>query len=520
MDDELPTILCPLCGAQTQSSNDSNMCANCLKGQVDITDGITKNVTLFYCKGCGRYLGQKWMLVDLESPELLAICLKKIKGLGKLVKLVNASFIWTEPHSRRIKIKLTLQKSVFNVIMQQTCVVEFVVAYQQCEECQRSWTEHTWTTVVQVRQKVRHKRTFLWLEQLLLKHKITALVQSIKEQPDGLDFYWESRQNAAALVNFLQEVTPMRKSDSKRLISQDLNSNHDKYKFTILVELAQICRDDLVVLPPKIAASYGGVGPLMLCTKISSQLHLVDPSTLQAIELNSTQYFRTNFAATLGAKSLTEFVVLDIEKSEDAPFSSGASQSGKEPPAGKFVLAEVQVVRLADFGVNDITFTVMTHLGHYLNSGDHVLGYDLTTANLGDQAVKQLKRGIPDVVLVRKTFPSRKNRQRKRRWELKRLNIVQTEQREKPIDSRRRDEELEKFMQDIEEDPELQDKVLLFRRDRTDSVSTMGDADLDDGFPGVPLDKLLDGMSLQHSLPEAAAAAAAAAGDEDMDGPP
>ena len=42
-----------------------------------------------------------------ESKELLGICLKKIRGLQR-VKLLDAAFIWTEEHSRRIKLKLTI----------------------------------------------------------------------------------------------------------------------------------------------------------------------------------------------------------------------------------------------------------------------------------------------------------------------------------------------------------------------------------------------------------------------------
>lgn len=64
---------------------------------------------------------------------MLALCLQKIKGLNKEVKLVDASFIWTEPHSKRIKVKLTIQKEVFHgAILQQMFVVEFVVQNQQC----------------------------------------------------------------------------------------------------------------------------------------------------------------------------------------------------------------------------------------------------------------------------------------------------------------------------------------------------------------------------------------------------
>lgn len=63
------------------------------------------------------------------------MCIKKIKGLQK-VKLVDAGFIWTEPHSRRVKVKLTIQKEVFNgAILQQTFVVEFVVESNMCIDC-------------------------------------------------------------------------------------------------------------------------------------------------------------------------------------------------------------------------------------------------------------------------------------------------------------------------------------------------------------------------------------------------
>jgi hypothetical protein len=51
------------------------------------------------------------MIARPESQELLAICLKKLKGLNK-VRLIDAHFIWTEPHSKRLRISLTIQKEV------------------------------------------------------------------------------------------------------------------------------------------------------------------------------------------------------------------------------------------------------------------------------------------------------------------------------------------------------------------------------------------------------------------------
>jgi nonsense-mediated mRNA decay protein 3 len=93
--------LCCLCGVGIPP-NPSNMCVNCIRSQVDITEGIQKQLTILWCKSCGRYLQppKHWLRAELESKELLTFCIKKIKGLSK-VKLVDAGFIWTEPHSMR-----------------------------------------------------------------------------------------------------------------------------------------------------------------------------------------------------------------------------------------------------------------------------------------------------------------------------------------------------------------------------------------------------------------------------------
>lgn len=76
-----------------------------------------------------------WVAAAPESRELLALCLKKLRGLQK-VRIVDASFIWTEPHSRRVRVKLTVQDTVSDgVLLQQSFEVIYVVAWQQCPEC-------------------------------------------------------------------------------------------------------------------------------------------------------------------------------------------------------------------------------------------------------------------------------------------------------------------------------------------------------------------------------------------------
>jgi len=166
-------ILCCLCGVSCLY-NPSNMCASCIATQVDITEGVQREYIINWCRDCGRYLQPPkfWAVAELESQELLALCLKKIKGLNnkKDTKLLRANFIWTEPHSRRLKLKVTLQQEIFNgTLIQQSFLVDYIIQTQQCPSCKKTFTDHLWVASVQVRQKVDHKRTFLFLEQLIIK---------------------------------------------------------------------------------------------------------------------------------------------------------------------------------------------------------------------------------------------------------------------------------------------------------------------------------------------------------------
>jgi nonsense-mediated mRNA decay protein 3 len=263
------------------------MCLNCIRADVDITEGIPKQATVHFCKGCDRYLSPPniWVVAELESRELLALLLKKLKGLAK-VRLIDAGFIWTEPHSKRIKVKLTIQKEVFaSTILEQIFVIEFVVAGQYCEDCTRVDSQLTWKAVVQLRQKVLHKRTFIWLEQLILKHSVHRDTNNIKEYRDGLDFYYSNRNHAIKMVEFLQSVVPTKYKSSQELISSDIHAGTADFKFTYSVEIAPICKDDLVCLSKKTARTLSDIPQLVLCSRVNNMIQFVDPNTGKSILL-------------------------------------------------------------------------------------------------------------------------------------------------------------------------------------------------------------------------------------------
>lgn len=490
------TAVCCLCGTLLADAN-TTTCLNCLRTQVDITDTLQKQVPLQFCRQCSRYLRPPWIPCDLESPELLQLCLRKIKGLNKL-KLIDAAFLWTEPHSRRLKVKLTVQKEVMQgSMLEQTCVVEFVVNNLQCDDCKRTWTPHTWVANVQVRQRVPHQRTFHFLEQLILKHSAHDKVTSLKQKDQGVDFHFANKSHAARFVDFLQSVVPISVKQAKQLISQDDKSNTYNYKYTYSVEILPICRDDVIVLPAAWRGSLGGIGPVVLCYKVTTSIHLVDTETLAMAEIQNDRYWKSPFTSLGSTANLVQFVVLNVEGGE--PWTRKPQQamevdsSIKSNPAffhrpgfTKFSTVDVEVARETDLGENQTTFRVRSHLGHLLKAGDLVMGYDLQTLVGNGSDSERITERTPDVILVKKVYPKRER--------IFTLNRMQVDRGPKA------EAQFEEFMDDLETDPESRSRINLYRK-KDLPAEPVQPAEAD--FPGVRIEELLSHLTLEESkVPE------------------
>jgi nonsense-mediated mRNA decay protein 3 len=105
-------------------------------------------------------------------------------------------------------------------------------------------------------------------------------------------------------------------------------------------------------------------------------------------------------------------------------------------------------VLCVDGNHNVVDVMVMNVIGNVLKVGDHVLGYDLNHCNLSDTIMKPLRgRSLPDIVLVRKTYPNRKNRDGKRQWKLKQLPNKQDSGEKKKSEAAADDADMERFKQ-------------------------------------------------------------------------
>jgi nonsense-mediated mRNA decay protein 3 len=138
--------------------NSANQCSTCLAQELDVQSQLMKGashfdgnglIKIFQCRKCRRFqqTDKKWEHLEPESPELLTICLKKLPALSKdpNLQLVDAMWVWTEPHSMRLKMRVTVRAVTQNVPIQQRVLVEFKVEWKQCPDCNREYTNRVRT---------------------------------------------------------------------------------------------------------------------------------------------------------------------------------------------------------------------------------------------------------------------------------------------------------------------------------------------------------------------------------------
>ena len=513
-------IVCCICGI-TIDANSEGICEACAKKNIDITTGITKSGVITYCRTCERYKRPPWIKCEKESQDMMNLCLSKIKGLNK-VQLIDSSFIWTEPHSKEIKIKLTIQKEINKSLISTSFIAEFKEEWTQCEDCKKTFTPHIWRACVQLRQKVNHKRTFLFLEQVILKHKAQSKALNIKEHPEGVDFYFANRAQANSFCAFIHEFLPCQTKTSRQLISVDEKSNEAVYKETFRLEIAPVCQDDLIILTEDNYKKLGGIGPLLLCYKQINNLKFIDPVTFETLDLDNNNYWRYGLKSYIDRKSLSEFLILSCEeeidykkvaekdksqriikkivsnkknnnngmeiendnKANESKASINTNMTNKSQylenlekklEDKKIKIVNVKCIRNSGKDENKEIIETRSFLGRKMRPGDIYYGYDLTRINISEELegiLSKKKEKIPDIILVKKKYNNYK-----RIFKLKHLDMdledeeEENEEKEKHVkkgkkkkkNQKDKDKDVEEFMEDVGKNKDLRKNINLYK---------------------------------------------------------
>ena len=239
--------------------------------------------------------------------------------------------------------------------------------------------------------------------------------------------------------------------------------------------MCPLCKDDLVYLPRNVQTKLGGVPPIMLVSKVTTAIHLVDPYTGRTTEVQGTEYWKYPFEAICSRKHLTEFTVLNVEQ-----------ENGK--------IWNVEMARSQDLGFNDNRVIVRSHLGGQLKPGDLCHCYDMSRLNLSGSNDDIIDQDNLDIIIVKRAYHSKKNK--KRNWTLKRLKKEKGEDDNDETEDR----DMEDFQYDIETNPELRKDMNLYKKPVKGGLTAIAEDEEDHGSePDVDLAELLDEMTLNEN---------------------
>lgn len=340
------SILCPACGAPTTARSDGTvLCRACVAASGDDwrlplqrhIERYPKILSFCRCPLCERVLTseaskqERWEGLELESEQLLAFLLRRVKTalLGKravsaieglsralgdgTLTLDDARFVWTEPHSRRVKLEVVVGHSGEGGASKHKCELEFYEERRRCKSCLGESSTRgrkmgsgggDFNSKIQVRVKgTGGKRTMRSLEDAL--KELGGAATAARRHAAGFDVEFASRQHAAKFLSELRRSgrAPLRvEQPTKKLVTHDEHTNAADWQRTTLVWVPPIDKHDVVVT---------GSSAFALVVGVRNTLRVVDLVTRNERDVTAEQYFKDPFEAVMSTTDLADFEVLD-----------------------------------------------------------------------------------------------------------------------------------------------------------------------------------------------------------------
>lgn len=293
------------------------------------------------------------------------------------------------------------------------------------------------------------------------------------------------------------------------MIGTDDKSNISNYKYTYLVEMCTLCKDDLVYLPSKLARTLGNISRTVLVKNVSNLIHLIDPLSAQTASMSADQFWRYPIRPVITAARarLTRYIVLG----KDAVVTDFNGSKKSATRKNKNRLAIVTLAKEEDLGTNDRQFMERSHLGYLAKAGDICLAYNLAETQFVDDEAEEVRTAgkLPDVIVVRKLYGAAAtgdlNAPKMRIFQLQRLDVEVSE--DLKASKAKKNAELddmdeEDFLREVEADAEMRRNMNLYKSEvgkkkaEGELVDDEEEDEEDEDDQKVKLDELLDGLVL------------------------
>ena len=207
-----------------------------------------------------------------------------------------------------------------------------------------------------------------------------------------------------------------------------MNNNLYNYKYVWVLDIPKINRYDLIIIDEKMRKELGLSGRYLICSKVSRFIHLLNNSGVNGrkVELDSEQYFNYEEKGHIieyipFRGNCTEFMVIDVDYDEHKP-KGKPNQTDMSTLSRSFLSlkksAHVDVQRTTDWK----PFSIRSHLGEVLRTGNIVLGFDLTKITTLNDYQDGSNKQQNDVMLVMRQKNQKKFQNRI--YKLKRMKMI------------------------------------------------------------------------------------------------
>ena len=231
-------VVCCLCGVAIQP-NDAMMCLPCLRLEVaQETQGSLDSIEreIVQCPKCLEWkrdnVSQNYFAAEWESVQLLTHLTKRLRRLKNL-QVVDAKFVWTEPHSKRIKVHIIYEQEVLDrTKVQQSVELEFRIRDNLCRSCSKNSNKDGWSSMVQIRQHADTVGVLLRLEHDIQEVGLHLPASQIGSTGSGLDMTFNEDKHANDLVRFVRGRVPCIYQQTRK-VSEVLGGERGAFWFSI-----------------------------------------------------------------------------------------------------------------------------------------------------------------------------------------------------------------------------------------------------------------------------------------------
>jgi nonsense-mediated mRNA decay protein 3 len=273
-----------------------------------------------------------------------------------------------------------------------------------------------------------------------------------------------------------------------------MNSNVFVYKYTFSVTLPKLCKNDLVIIPRKLAKELGGCSQLLLCEKVAESMGFIDLLRFNYVLMSSAQYY--HYEDDIHMLPLhqykTQFEILDSNPADRKQHHKLKSTLNKYASR----IYEYNVTRCGEWVNNEVRGSM-----GQLPPGALVEGFDLSKLNYTEDLTDI--DGYQQFVLVRLARARKGNA---RAFKLKKLEdegvMIEEEQKRKKNKRKeaKEDEDFEDFLDDVEGDKDLQKGIRIYKN--KDKLKHMTEEQLKKELEDLEIVGLLEDMNLEGGQAE------------------